>query len=89
MVLQGIKNWFGVIALVGVFTACNSTKETATDSAAIPGQILVDLKPEVVASSLESKFAKYNLKHSKVVSKSSNIVLYTFDPDKVCLEQIN
>ena len=74
--------------------ACKSTKTTETEdtSTSIPqqfqGKVLVSLMPDREVSEIENDFAKYELEHLSIASRSQNQHLFKFNLDKISAEDL-
>jgi|GEM_PF-663138 len=83
-----------LILLAVVCTACNSNKK-ATEipveegvAKALSEKLLITLLEGKRTEVLEESFAKYNLKHKSVASKSKNQHLFTFDKSKISSQDL-
>jgi hypothetical protein len=76
---------FYLIGLVVVF-GCSSSEKIKDDITI--SEVLVDLKKEIKYSTLSNSLKKYELKFERIVSPELNIVLYTFNSDKIRVEEL-
>jgi hypothetical protein len=74
-----------VILTITLISCKSSTSEI---SESYDNTVIVDLGEGVTSEKLESAFRKYDLQEKKKLSRPLNIVLFTFNQDKIEVEKL-
>ncbi|MEM6343918.1 MAG: hypothetical protein AAF927_08560 [Bacteroidota bacterium] len=83
---------FVFVLLITLLGACDTSRQASGDDPAedalIKDHFIVKLAPEVKPEALEASFSKQDLSHQKVIVRSMNLWLFTYDTQKMKPEKM-
>lgn len=85
-----MRDWKVLISAFVILTITLYSCKTPTSeiSESYTNTVIVDLREGITSETLESAFSKYDLQQKKKLSRPLNIILFTFDQDKIEAEKL-